>query len=261
MNGSVPVVVARRAWRWWGVLRVAVVLLWLLAAAASWWTGPREQSYDRARADVAAGRVTAYQWGDYWDAGNARTWFGPARLHSSGTLGPLFVWRTPDGRVRWTNTDHFGRVKVMGTVDEVNYSGPGAMGIAQDVRAAGLERRSGGVDPFGAGRAFVGLILGLVFLGVVVAGPAPTRGTRWYWFWLVAAAPYGLGLLYWLARERPWSPSAAPAAEAGGPDRRSRGILGLGLGVVASILVSLLLLILHSILGDRWVPYPDASGG
>jgi hypothetical protein len=58
-----------------GVLRLALVLLWLFAAAVSWWTAPRKQSYEQAAADVAAGRVTAYQWGDRWDADGPGPWF------------------------------------------------------------------------------------------------------------------------------------------------------------------------------------------
>jgi hypothetical protein len=77
-------------------------------------------------------------------------------------------------------------------------------------------------------------------------------------FWLVFIAPCGLGLLFWVARDRPWSRSAATAAASGGTERRDRSILGFGIGIVAMILISVLLLILHEALGDRWVPRPDA---
>ncbi|MFD6753008.1 hypothetical protein [Micromonospora gifhornensis] len=156
MNEGSPGAPAGRTWRWWPALRLALVLLWLLAAGMTWWTAPRQQGYDQARADAAAGRITAYQWGDRWEVSTPPRWFGAPALHSSDTLGPLF-------------------------------------------------------------------------------------------------APYGLGLLYWWARERPWSASATPAAHV---DRRDSGILGLGLGILASILISLVLLALHTALGDRWVPQP-----
>ena len=112
MNEDVPVVLTGRTRRWWDVLRLGLILLWLLGAATTWWTAPRKQSYDQARADVAAGRVTAYQWGDRWDGDGPRSWFG--------------------------------------AVDETSYSGQGAVGIAQDIRAAGLEERSGGTAAFSA---------------------------------------------------------------------------------------------------------------
>ena len=258
MNEDAPAVLAGRTWRWWGVLRLVLVLLWLLGAATTWWSAPRKQSYDQARADVAAGRVTAYQWGDRWDGDGPRSWFGAAALKSSGTLGPLFVWRTADGRTHWIDTANVGQVTTTGAVDETSYSGQGAVGIAQDIRAAGLEDRSGDVESLGPLLTWIGIVLTVVFLGVLVAGPAPTLGTRWFWFWLVYIAPLGLGLLFWLARDHPWSHSTAPAASSGGAKQRDRGILGLGIGLLATILVSVLLAVLHAVLGDRWVPRPDA---
>jgi hypothetical protein len=247
MNEGTPVAQARRTWRWWGVFRVALALLWLFAAALSWWTAPQEQTYEQARAAVSAGHVTAYQWGDRWDASGQR-WFGDAALQSSDTFGPLFAWRTSDGRVHWIDTDNFDQVSTTGEVDESSDSGAGAVSIAQDLRAAGLQNRTDDVESFGTALGWAGLFLGLVFLGVVVSGQAPVRGTRWYWFWLVYITPYGLGLLFWLARERPWSRAAAPSAVSG-PERRSRGLAGLAIGIGAALLVSLLQLILHDVLG------------
>ncbi|MFV2103649.1 hypothetical protein [Micromonospora sp. LOL_024] len=256
MHGGAPVA---WTWRWWGVVRLALVLLWLLAAVVSWWTAPREQSYEQARADVAAGHVTAYQWGDSWATGGSpRLWFGASGLRTSSTLGPLLAWRTPDGRVSWTDTDRFDQVTTTDAVDSASYSGPGAVGVAQDLRAGGLEQRAGEVRPLGGAVTGIGLVVTAVFLGVVVAGPAPVLGTRWFWFWLVSTAPYGLGMLFWLFRDRPWSRSVVSAAMPGDRERRDRGILGLGLGILATILVSLLLLTFHEAFGDRWVPLPGA---
>jgi hypothetical protein len=186
--------------------------------------------------------------------------FGASGLRASSTLGPLFAWRTPDGRVYWTDTDNFDQVTTTRAVDPASYSGPGAVGIAQDLRAGGLEHRAGEVHPLGVAVAVtgIGLVLAAVFLGVVVAGPAPVLGTRWFWFWLVSTAPYSLGMLFWLSRDRPWLRPVVPAAMPGDRERRDRGILGLGLGILATILISLLLLTLHEALGDRWVPLPDA---
>jgi hypothetical protein len=247
-----------RAWRWWGALRIALVLLWLLAAVVTWWTAPRKQGYDQARADVAAGRVTAYQWGDRWDVGRSPRWFGTPALQGSGTLGPLFAWRTPDGRVHWTDTDMFGQVTTTGVVDQGSYSGPGAVGIAQDLRAAGLEHRAGVAhSPVPVGH-WIGVLVAAIVLGVVVAGPAPVRGTRWFWFWLIYLTPHGLGLLFWVARDHPWSRSVVRAAAPSTVERRDRGILGFGIGILASILISAVLLVLHQALGDWWVPRPAA---
>ncbi|GAA0364283.1 hypothetical protein GCM10009541_03240 [Micromonospora gifhornensis] len=253
MNEGAPGAPAGRTWRWWPALRLALVLLWLLAAGMTWWTAPRQQGYDQARADAAAGRITAYQWGDRWDVSTPPRWFDTPALHSSDTLGPLFAWRTPDGRRHWTDTDRFDQVTITDTVDNGSYSGPGAIGVAQDLRASGLEHRAGALHLPTPVVIWAGLVLAVISVGVVVAGPAPVRGTRWFWFWLISITPYGLGLLYWWAREHPWSASATPA---GHVDRRDSGILGLGLGILASIVISLVLLALHTALGDRWVPQP-----
>ncbi len=254
MSDGVP---AGRARSWWIALRLVVVTLWLILVATAWWAAPRKQSYEQARADVAAGHVAAYQWGDRWDVDVRWFSFRTPVVESSDTLGPLFAWRTADGRVWWTDTRVFDQVEVAGGLDEAGYAGPGAVGIAQHIRAVGLEDRYGEVHPLQSVLTGLGLCLTVVFLGVVVAGPAPVLGTRWYWFWLVGGVPFGLGLLFWLAREHPWSGSAAASAPAS-PGQRDRGILGFALAILAAFLISLVVLALHQFLGDRWIPRPDA---
>lgn len=173
-----------RSSRWWSALRLVMVLLWLVAAVAAWWTAPREQSYDKAHADAAAGRVTAFQWGDHWNSTNAGRWFGtPGLQQSSSQLGSFFAWKTSDGRWYWTDTTTFTQVEA--PIDDDGYSGPGAAGIAQQLRVAGVEQR-GGTLPLGASiTAGITFLLAVVTLGVVLAGPPPRRGTRWFWFWLI----------------------------------------------------------------------------
>ncbi|ROO61938.1 hypothetical protein EDC02_3898 [Micromonospora sp. Llam0] len=241
-----------RAVAWWTVLRLVIVLLWLVAAATAWWTAPRQHDYDQARADVAAGRVVAYQWGDSWDQ-SRRGWFDVAELRSSGQLGPLFGWRTADGRVRWTNTATFGEVTAATADGGGSYAGPGAAALARDLRAAGLEERVGGVQSAMRVGTQIGFVLLVTFLAVLVGGPAPALGTRWYWFWLVFLAPFGLGLLWWLGLERPWSGGAAlPGVDR----RRYTGVLGFAFGLLAALGIGLLTMVLHGVLGDWWVPRP-----
>ena len=216
----------------WRILRLVLVGLWLVAAATAWWTTPRQAGYARAQADVLAGRVVAYQWGERWDGDDTARWFGRSTLVQGEKLGPLFVWRLPDGRVRWTDTGDFGQVTLTGTVDETEYAGAGAAGLAQTVRSAGLTDPYGDVAPVRWVVEVISLVLGLAALAVLVSGPAPVLGTRWYWFWLVALPPYALGLLFWLVRDRPWSRRAA-----GGGLRRDRGILGLLTGLLVALLL------------------------
>ncbi|WFE21550.1 hypothetical protein O7621_27605 [Solwaraspora sp. WMMD937] len=245
-----------RAVAWWTVLRLVIVLLWLVAAATAWWTAPRQHDYDQARADVAAGRVVAYQWGDGWDR-SRRGWFDVAELRSSGQLGPLFGWRTADGRVRWTNTATFGAVTAAAADGGGSYAGPGAAALARDLRAAGLEERVGGVQSVVRVGTQIGFVLLVTFLVVLVGGPAPALGTRWYWFWLVYLTPLGLGLLWWLGLERPWSGKAAALPGVVGVDqRRYTGLLGFAFGLLAALGISLLTMVLHIVLGGWWVPQP-----
>ena len=150
----------------------------------------------------------------------------------------------------WTDTADFGEVRRVGTVDEQAYSGPGAVGIAESLRAAGRDPTATRADLTNPLAGRLGVILGLAFLGVLVIGPAPALGTRWFWWWVVVLTPYGLGLLFWLARDRPWARPAEPA----GPRARDRGLLGLITGFLAAIVINVLLLLLTGVLGDRWVP-------
>src|SRR6185369_17410907 len=83
-------------------------------------------------------------------------------------------------------------------------------------------------------RAFVGalgIVFGLISFGVLAIGPGPRLGTRWFWFWLLLLAPYGLGVIFWMLRDRPW----APVAQA--PPRRDRGVFGLVTGLLVAFLI------------------------
>jgi hypothetical protein len=247
VSSSAPVAAAGQLPRTWGFARIGLVLLWVLAAGLSWWTSPQEESYDQAGKDLAAGRVAAYQWGDRWDDQNQQRWFGSPELTSSGsTLGPLFVWRTTDGRVHWVDAERFDEVDA---VNDGRWSGPGAAALGREVEARGAGSQELTVGWVSAAVAWSGVALGLTFLGVVIWGPAPARGTRWFWFWVGALVPFGLGLLFWLARDRPWARSAVP-------DGRSRdgGLAGFAIGFLSSIFLGFVLIGLHELFGEFWVP-------
>jgi hypothetical protein len=61
--------------------------------------------------------------------------------------------------------------------------------------------------PYATAAGITSPLLATVCLLVIIFGPAPRLGTRWYWFW-AALMPWGLGVLLWLAREHPWSARA-----------------------------------------------------
>ncbi len=60
--------------------------------------------------------------------------------------------------------------------------------------------------------AVVWPVVWLVMLFVLVTGPQPRRATKWAVFWLLAI-PGGLGMLWVLAREAPWSRRAVALPE------------------------------------------------
>jgi hypothetical protein len=245
---------------WWSVARIALVAMWVGWAALTWWSAPRHATVEQARADLSAGRAAGYEWADDWssDDGFVFGWGRPPTLRSSGTAGPLFVWRTPDWRIRYAVLDDVRPSESFPASpdsDASAYSGPEAASLGHTIRAAGQESAWAAVNP-PAPIAMLILALGLGSLLILIGGPAPVTGTRWFWFWLISAAPFGLGLLYWLGRERPWSRTAVTRAGPTGKDTRRGGILGIGLAVVAMIATSLLAYWLNRLLGSHIVPLP-----
>jgi hypothetical protein len=241
---------------WWSVLRIAAVLLWVVWAALSWWSQPRHATVEQARADLAAGRLVSYEWGDSWESNVTWRWAEPPTLESSGTYGPLFAWKTADLRVHYARLDASDSAFTLrGTVDESQYSGKEAASLAEAVQAAG---HGSGFPGNGTSRLLmlVSLSLALPFLVVLVTGPAPAVGTRWFWYWLVSTVPLGLGLLYWLGRERPWSSTATTPDGPPGKENRHRWYVGLGCGFVTTIVFGLVLLGLNRLVGDWLFPAP-----
>ena len=252
----------RAADAWWSLLRVVLVVLWVGWAAATWWSAPRSATVAQARADLSAGRMASYEWADGWDSERSWNWAATPTLRSSGPAGPLFVWRTPNWRIRYTVLDDVPRVPgsfpAATDIDSSAYSGPEAASLAQTLRSADQEPGSTGGHPPQPIATLV-LILGLSSLFILVAGPAPVTGTRWFWFWLVSGVPFGLGLLYWLARERPWSRTVVARVGPIGRDPRRRWYLGIGLAILTGIASSLLVYWLSRLLGAEIVPLPPSG--
>ncbi|MEV4808286.1 hypothetical protein [Micromonospora avicenniae] len=249
----------RRAPAWWPVLRVVLLALWIVWAASSWWSAPRQANTTRARADLAAGRTVSYQWAAGWDTTGHWSWTDDRTLRLTGRSGPLFVWRTGDWRVHYTEFDRGSTAPGSpGSFDAAQYSSAEAAAFDQLLQSADLDRRWQSVDP----PPPLGNLAALLMLGiltVLVLGPAPARGTRWFWFWALTGVPFGLGLIWWLARERPWHPAEPPPPNPVGRDTRHRWYVGLLVGVATSIAASVLLYGLRQVLGDGYVPH--GAGG
>lgn len=238
-----------RADRWWSAVRVVMLGLLLVTSLADWWSAPRRAGYDEAWTAVSGKSLVAYQWGDSWESQSFHDWFDDPVLRSGDNRGPIFAWRTGDGRVRWTDAEETGEATNLNPFDE--YSGPGSAALGRELTVAGLDDRSGAVDDRQWWRTAAGVTLGLIVLGVLIGGPAPVLGTRWFWFWLTLFTPYSLGVVFWMFRDRPWSRTVRPAA---GGKGRDRGWFGLVTGILAAILISVILSVLRGLLGERWVP-------
>ena len=238
---------------WWQMLRVLLVLGWVAWAGLTWWTSPRQSDTEQVRADLAAGRLTHYEWGDGFqkDGGGLVSPF-PATLEPTGGPGPILLWHTGDGRQYFTVTDASGAGSRSSDGNLPLYSGPEATALDAELQAYDA-RPAGGPEPSTAVAALA-IGGGVLFLWALLSAPDPVKGTRWFWFWLVCGVPLGLGLLWWLARERPWSPRTEPRFGPPGRDNRLRWWAGIGVAVLAGFTVSLTLIGLRNLLGEDLVP-------
>jgi hypothetical protein len=196
---------------------------------------------------LAAGGVVSVQWGDQWQGG-ADDWDYRPMLSSSGDGGRIVAWRTTDWRLHYTDTST--DTGTGGSVDQR------VAAIRQATTAAGLTPGSITDDrPVRIGTA-ISLLVALFVVALLVNGPVPMIGTRWYWWWIFVGLPFGLGLVYWLWRERPWSRTAEVPLGPPNRDPRRRWYLGILAGLLASMVVGLATALLRHLLGDGIVPNP-----
>ncbi len=237
----------------WRVLRVAVVLGWVAWAAIAWWSAPRESSAAQARADLAAQRLTYHEWGTGWENDGGIVGPFPGGLER-GNTGPTLLWHTTDGRRYFTTVDNAALDEDNRPVDgkPLLVSGPEANALETELQAGAADRP---FDlPLGTIQGLLPVAAAVLFLWVLLAAPAPVIGTKWFWFWLVAGVPLGLGLLWWLARERPWSSRAEPRVSPLGEDRPLKWWAGIGISIIAGLAISLALAGLRGSLGEVVVP-------
>lgn len=238
---------AWRDWRATGLVaaRWGLVLLWLIWAGLAWWTAPRPVDPAQARADAEANRVTSVVRAETWGA--RRGFWGFGRLPELRPDGGLLVWTTTSGQQRYAAPAHGG--------DPADLIGFGSSGgspetdrLAADLLAAQARSTGATLEHAALASAGNGLggILALFMLAMLIAGPAPVRGTRFYWFW-VTLLPFGSGVLWWLAVERPWSGRPAPKT-------RQNGLNGFAVLFLVSFAIYAAVLGLRHVLGPFLVP-------
>ncbi|MFI7597373.1 hypothetical protein [Actinoplanes sp. NPDC049681] len=204
---------------WWQLLRIALVVGWIMWAALMWWTTPREASLAHARQDVAADRVVEYSWGSEWRTDHV-PWTPP--VLEDGSDDRIFLWETPDGHSYYTDGDD-----------------------ALHAAAEKSNGRSESVLP----RTMTGLaIAGTLITLWALLSTDPVTGTKWFWFWILTLLPMGVGLLWWLARERPWARDVAPR------EKRHRWYAGIGYSFLVGLVLSIAYALLRGWLGDGIIP-------
>jgi hypothetical protein len=217
----------------WQIARIGLVALWVLWAALAWWTQPRYADIQQARDDLLQSRVATVA---FSTEVVRHSFLGPAVLirNTASTDTPYLVWRTGDWRVHYTElTTPQDKPDLERLVD------------------AAMTRT--GTPWFGSVEV-IALALILPSLLILLGGPAPVTGTRWYWFWL-GGIPFGLGVLYWLARERPWAdPAPPPLDPKNGRPRRRTGLTGFLVMILSGIVASLLVAALAGLLPTHIVP-------
>jgi hypothetical protein len=225
---------SRRALGW------VLLIAWTVWLVALWVAQPRLVSQDFLAGELAQGRPTAYSVVTVHEE-RAGGFSSPYRLEVSSV--------SDEDRAPALNGDYSGpAVSIAYWVDEpvahLRVVDPDGLGsdrpaaLVQDLTAAGVPEAPAArlsLEP-PAQRAYTsGGWLMLSSVLVVILGPRPRRGTRWFWFWL-AGGPLSVGVALFavaeLIRPRHELPGTVhPPGVAG----RWNGLTGLAVGFLLSM--------------------------
>lgn len=240
----------RRSDRVFGVVMVALWVAWLVLTLV---TQTRLVTVEQLDADLAAGRIVTWQVVQLQPSEDERGWshgveHSATDAASRADLGEAFSSEGNPAFAYWTD-GWFAPARVL----DPNGLAVGPPEVAQRLRAAGVPTPDRLDDPtlvFDLRQdwaVWAAAPLLLMFLGSVLIGPPPTRGTRWFWFWQ-AWVTFGLGVLAYAVWEqlRPASPPGTPGA----PPR-----MGGWRGVFVALLVSFLVGALADglVTGTHWL--------
>ncbi len=226
----------RRSDRVFGGVMIALWVAWLVLTLV---TQTRFVTPERLDADLAAGRVVTWQVVQLDTSDDNWSWSSGVQHSPAGATTDAEIDRalTSSGSpaiAYWTD-GWFATSRVL----DPNGLWNSTSGAEQRLRAADVPTPDGLHDPtviFDLRQnwdPWAAAPLLLMFLGSVLIGPAPTRGSRWFWFWQ-AWVTFGLGVLAYAVWEqvRP-----APAPGAPGAPRRMGGWRGVFVAVGVSVLV------------------------
>jgi len=231
------------------VLGWVLIVAWAAWLVAVWVTQPRLVPQDFAADELAQGNVTGYSLVTVDEDGGRGGFSGPYRLDVAkvpeedladsldGTYGGK-----PVSLAYWVD----GPVARLRVVDPNGLSSEVPAALVQQLTAAGVPQVAPSELWFHpSGRVNnLGVLLTVVCTLVVILGPRPRRGTRWFWFWLVGG-PMSVGIAIFAVAElvRPrYEPEGTvhPRGVAG----RWSGLAGFALGVVLALAGSAVLILL-----------------
>lgn len=187
--------------RWSAVFGVglAIVLAWGCWFAISAYYAPVRESANSLEQAVMSNDVAQWRLSSAPPDGLlASSGYGPGAAQAGPGVVPggVIVWLDRSGRPHWTE------VSAITGVRDGAHPADQLRSTAQVTHW--LAGEAGAARPFSLAEnrppAIAGMLFGLLGVGMIVFGPAPRRGTRWYWFWL-AGVSFGLGLLNYAWRE------------------------------------------------------------
>jgi len=252
---------AARAWGMAPQLRAAVAVvvvgLWIAWAVLTWQGSERLVTDEQFHADLSAGRIET--WRLATDLRHQRSWppdgspawdYGLVAQDEDSGMPSSSDPRPVSGLVYWVH-ETVGPTRIAGT-------GPGAgpLSLMSQLQSAGVSQRplSYEARPADHGDQW-GMGAFLLALVAVVVGPRPSRGTRWFWFW-VQWVPWGLGTVLYAVAElvRPGGPMRVVGRTGTVGRRRLLGWEGVVAVVLGGFLVAAVSGGLRSALGPMWVP-------
>ncbi|QIM22731.1 hypothetical protein G7075_18935 [Phycicoccus sp. HDW14] len=245
----------RRSDRVFGTVMVALWVAWLVLTLV---TQTRLVTPDRLEADLAAGRVVTWQVVQLDTSDEGSSWsrgvdFAVTVPSIDASVDDAFSAPGSPAIAYWTD-GWFAPVRVL----DPSGLALGPHEVAQWMRTAGVPTADRLEDPtivFDRRQNWVvsaAAPLLLMFLGSVLIGPAPTRGTRWFWFWQ-AWVTFGLGVLAYAVWEQ-----LRPAPRPGtlGAPARMGGWRGLFVAILVSAIVGALVSALAGSTHWLWLVRP-----
>ncbi|HET7659926.1 MAG TPA: hypothetical protein VFK66_06000 [Oryzihumus sp.] len=234
-GGTASVAATTTAARTQTLLRALAWLLlagWAVTLGLTVWTAPRESTPEQLRADIAAGRVDHYVV-VYGTSRGEAAWRVPTVDFNTAAAGPGIAWSLHDGRRRWASITGIPVVEGSSpprSETPLNPDGTASGPTLPDPLVAPLLaalRHAGATQPLPTPELVEPLAVGVAVVGLVMllAGPAPQRGNKWFWFWVLNLSA-GLGLVAWLVLEH-LLPPRSPVT------KRHRGLAGFVTSTVA----------------------------